>query len=143
MAQNFNHLRIGQVFFCSMESSITFRTPTEEDFLGSMSSQRILSTLEEREVPLERFLGNDTSTLADRTEWILTDEHNLLNQWQSAGALEHFQSKQHFVFCESQTIMLLILYHSHAISTTPSGVERILGTYKKSVAKKRDYFAQG
>lgn len=89
-----NDLRIGQVFFCSMESTITFRTPTEEDFLGSMSSQRILSTLEEREVPLERFLGNETST--DRTKWILTDEHNLLNKWQSAGAIEHFQSKRMF-----------------------------------------------
>ncbi|KAF8320325.1 S-adenosyl-L-methionine-dependent methyltransferase, partial [Clavulina sp. PMI_390] len=90
------------VFFCTDQSTLDFRTVTSDDYLDSGSSQHMLATLPEREVPLSRLLGASNSSddalgrfnPTEQRDWIITDKHNQLNKWQGELSSEHFAIMQ-------------------------------------------------
>jgi len=76
------------VFFCSPSTKpLYFRLPTEKDYAGSHLRAKIFDTLREREVDSKLIRGNSEGG----NDWILTDGHNRLVDWQKEEALEHWR----------------------------------------------------
>jgi len=76
--------------FCS-SSQISFRKPIAEELFGSALREQVLSTFGDFEIPLPR--KQDAKYVeSDPPPWeILTDSHNVLNDLQRDGALEHWR----------------------------------------------------
>lgn len=66
-----------------------FRPPRESDFLNSYLRERILTSLPEREVSLDKIVGDVTES--DNEKYVLTDMHNPLVEWQQKDALHHWK----------------------------------------------------
>ncbi|KAH8094879.1 hypothetical protein BXZ70DRAFT_946452 [Cristinia sonorae] len=78
------------VFFCTPSSEpIKFRKPTEADFLNSYLRDRVLLTLEEREVNLKKVL--EAIPPNREVQYTLTDGRNPLVDWQAKDALHHWK----------------------------------------------------
>ena len=77
-----------QVYFCSPSTKpLSFRSPTETDYVGSRLRASIFNTLSEREVDTKLIRG-DTK---DGENWILNYTSNRLMEWQKSEALEHWR----------------------------------------------------
>ncbi|KAF5358909.1 hypothetical protein D9758_004807 [Tetrapyrgos nigripes] len=77
-----------QVYFCTMSTeSITFRTPTVKDYLGSLLTKHMLDTLPDREVNLD-VLRESYEEDPDLT--VLSDANNPLGRLQEEQGFEHW-----------------------------------------------------
>jgi len=88
---------------------LVFRPATEEDFLGSLSTRRMLERLQDREVDLKLILGNMSSVEYD--QWVLTDDKNNLSELQRKDSIEHFSSTR-FGDIVCSTNMLILTFQS-------------------------------
>lgn len=80
-----------QVFFCTPSAEpLTFRHSIDADYLNSFLRERVLSTLPNREVAIERIAGQEVSR-KEKQDYILTDERNPLVEWQQEDALHHWE----------------------------------------------------
>ncbi len=79
-----------QVFFCTPSPKpLVFRPATESDFLDSFLRERVLSTLQDREVALGKIIDTGVSE-KEKGKYVLTDQHNPLVRWQQEEALQHW-----------------------------------------------------
>ncbi|TCD69885.1 hypothetical protein EIP91_005962 [Steccherinum ochraceum] len=91
LSQNqLNNDFINWVFFCTPSTDpINFRPPVEADLLNSYLRDRVLTTLPEREIDLNRITGHVAES--DLEKYILTDMRNPLVDWQRTDALHHWK----------------------------------------------------
>ncbi|KIM27045.1 hypothetical protein M408DRAFT_172974 [Serendipita vermifera MAFF 305830] len=92
---------LNMVFFCQKNngeetpSQVNFRKPRESDYLRSRLRKTILSTVLDREVPEDAITGLSGDSPMGGKEWILTDGHNRLGDWQHDTAVEHWGVMRH------------------------------------------------
>ncbi|KAI0796915.1 S-adenosyl-L-methionine-dependent methyltransferase [Abortiporus biennis] len=81
---------INWVFFCTpSDNPIAFRPAIDSDYLNSFLRERVLSTFQNREVPLAKITGDVEEK--DKQKYILTDDNNPLVEWQQKDALHHWK----------------------------------------------------
>ncbi|EJD48018.1 S-adenosyl-L-methionine-dependent methyltransferase [Auricularia subglabra TFB-10046 SS5] len=84
---------LNMVFFCSnAQEKMTFRRAAKADYLNSIMRQRLFDAWPTLEVSHARIRGlNATDVGVKDEEWVLTDKHNPLSEWQHESALHHWQ----------------------------------------------------
>jgi len=89
---------INMVFFCTRSSyPLTFRPARDKDYLNSYLRRHMLSSLSKREVNFARIWAQKMLDEKDRDNFILTDSHNPLDEWQKSEALHHWKlMREHF-----------------------------------------------
>jgi len=83
------------IFFCTPHPAttkrMTFRSPREEDYLGSYLRQYFFQHLLQRELTFDTILGRSNEDYNPEARVLLTDDNNPLSKWQDEDAPHHWQ----------------------------------------------------